>query len=86
VKNLALMTSASTGEIDETVATIQRDLRAVAEVVTGIADAVGAIDAITAEIASATTGQRATVDRLSQQLDQAMDRIRDLATEPAGNC
>jgi methyl-accepting chemotaxis protein len=83
VKSLATMTSTSTGQIDQTVASIQSDSQAAADVVAGIAGAVDAIEEITREIASATTDQRATVDELSRQLDMAMTRIRDLVVDNA---
>lgn len=79
VKQLAELTAESTHDIDQTIEMIRRDAAAVAEVIAEIVQSVDNVSNVTGEIAFATGEQRATVDTLSIQLQDAIDNIRRLS-------
>ncbi len=80
VKQLATTTARSTGEITATIAVLERDAFAVSSAITAMASGIGAVDVANASLAGVAGQQSELVARLTDGLEQAMERIRSMST------
>jgi methyl-accepting chemotaxis protein len=75
VKELAEESARSTEEITATIGRLEQHAAAVASAVSGIADGVGEIDRVTADVHDVVAGQHETVEQLHARLSGAIDQI-----------
>jgi methyl-accepting chemotaxis protein len=76
VKNLATTTAQSTGEIADTIGTLERDAEAMSRAILGVTTGIGGVDEATAAVREVAGEQRSAVDRLDTGIQQAIARIR----------
>lgn len=79
VKDLAHLTTSSTTEIDESIASIMNDASAVDRVISEIIDAVGSIDELTTAMVNATGMQTDSIDTLSNRVSAASQSVEHIA-------
>jgi methyl-accepting chemotaxis protein len=79
VKDLAAQTARSTSEISATVADLERDAAAMAEVITGMAGGVEEIDLATTRVGAVSAEQLETVGQLDVTVRAARDRVRGMS-------
>jgi len=80
VKNLAVTTATSTGDITETIASLQRDAEAVAAAITMMSAGIVGVDEATAVLGGVATEQHSLVDRLDTCVAEAMGRVEAMAS------
>jgi methyl-accepting chemotaxis protein len=80
VKGLASTTTQSTGQITATLAGLERDVAAMARVITGMTDGVAGIGRETAELSGVAAMQRAAVAALDTAVDEAIARVRAMSS------
>jgi len=80
VKNLAVTTARSTGDITATIASLQQDVEGVAASIVLMSEGIGGVDEATAVLSNVATDQFALVDRLDESVTQAMHRLQDMAS------
>jgi len=79
VKNLAVTTAQSTGDITQTIASLQSDAGAVAAAITQMSTGIVGVDEATAVLGNVATEQHALVERLDRCVGDAMHRVQAMA-------
>jgi methyl-accepting chemotaxis protein len=80
VKNLAATTAESTETITRTLDRLNADVAVVVEIMTGMSEAISAIDRTTTGAQQVTAEQVATVEELIVRINAAIDRLGTLTT------
>jgi methyl-accepting chemotaxis protein len=80
VKNLAVTTARSTGQITQTIASLQRDAEAVATAITTMGRSIRGVDEATEVLSGVATEQHALVERLDRSVTDSMDRVQAMAS------
>jgi methyl-accepting chemotaxis protein len=80
VKNLAVTTATSTGDITETIASLREDAGAVATAITLMSQGIVGVDEATAVLGNVATEQHSLVERLDRCVTEAMQRVEGMAS------
>jgi methyl-accepting chemotaxis protein len=80
VKNLAVTTAKSTGDITETIDTLQQGATAVAGAISQMSTGIGGVDEATAVLRTVADEQYALVERLETSVHETLERLRSMAT------
>jgi methyl-accepting chemotaxis protein len=80
VKNLAVTTASATGDITQTIASLQQDAMAVAGAITSMSSGIVGVDEATAVLGQVASDQHALVERLDHSVTGATDRVEGMAS------
>ncbi|WP_426638134.1 methyl-accepting chemotaxis protein [Planosporangium sp. 12N6] len=79
VKALATTTSESTGDISTTLTELEARMATVSTAIDAMTDGIASINDTTTGVREASGQQRAVVERLGRQVEDAMERVRSIA-------
>jgi methyl-accepting chemotaxis protein len=79
VKNLAVTTARSTGQITETITSLQQDAEAVATAITMMGAGIHGVDEATEVLSNVATEQHALVENLDRCVGEAMARVNGMS-------
>lgn len=80
VKALATQTAKATDEITAQISSIEAETRAVVRAIKSVAETIGRVDAVTADISASVTQQRQTTSEIAANAQQAASGTKDVSS------
>ncbi|MFZ0160176.1 MAG: methyl-accepting chemotaxis protein, partial [Kineosporiaceae bacterium] len=80
VKELAMATARSTGEITSIIASLEADAAAVSKAILGMSRGIGGVEEATGGLRDVAAGQRALVERLDRAVGETITKVQDMAS------